>query len=263
MFLQNKYNRLYFAIIEKARCQPREKGPAVYFEEHHVIPKALKGTHDLSNRVLLTAREHFICHWLLTKFTTGRARRQMLSALGSMQENKTRRGLTSRQFEIARRAKHAAVVGVPLSAEHRKRVGDAQRGKPKNPDAARRSRLTQTGRPKSERHRALFRIAALTSENAKKAREVLHTDEAIRQKKSASMTAQAATPKGLEQRAALAELHRNRDYPKDHTCPHCQKITTKAMHIKWHGDRCKFAGQSSFAAMVRPPGLEEPRSELL
>lgn len=34
-------------------------------ERHHVIPKCLGGSNSKDNLVELTAREHFICHWLL------------------------------------------------------------------------------------------------------------------------------------------------------------------------------------------------------
>lgn len=36
-------------------------------EEHHIIPRSLGGTDDKPNLVKLTAKEHFICHLLLTK----------------------------------------------------------------------------------------------------------------------------------------------------------------------------------------------------
>ena len=41
--------------------------PAIYYEKHHIIPKSIGGTNDISNLVYLTAREHFIAHWLLFK----------------------------------------------------------------------------------------------------------------------------------------------------------------------------------------------------
>ena len=38
-----------------------------YFEKHHIVPKCLGGTNYKSNLILLTNREHYIAHWLLTK----------------------------------------------------------------------------------------------------------------------------------------------------------------------------------------------------
>jgi hypothetical protein len=56
-----------------------------YSESHHIVPKSLGGNDILSNKTILTAREHFICHWLLTKIVTGADKYKMLSALHLMQ----------------------------------------------------------------------------------------------------------------------------------------------------------------------------------
>jgi hypothetical protein len=58
------YKRIYDNIIQKRikiACDSK------YTEKHHVIPKSLGGTDDASNIVRLSAREHFLCHLLLTK----------------------------------------------------------------------------------------------------------------------------------------------------------------------------------------------------
>ena len=64
MFLQNKYSRWYFNIIQHANLRSCNSG---YIEGHHIIPKCMGGTNAKTNMVSLTAREHFICHLLLTK----------------------------------------------------------------------------------------------------------------------------------------------------------------------------------------------------
>ena len=58
------YRKIYFQLIERAKTHSNLSG---YTEIHHVIPKSLGGTDLKSNLVKLTAREHFIAHWLLTK----------------------------------------------------------------------------------------------------------------------------------------------------------------------------------------------------
>jgi hypothetical protein len=65
------YQKIYNDIIKKAKLENRDKKGDTYYEAHHIIPTCLGGkgktnqwkTHE--NIVLLTAREHFICHWLL------------------------------------------------------------------------------------------------------------------------------------------------------------------------------------------------------
>lgn len=61
------YQIAYDKIIAVAQEQDRQKGQGTYFESHHIIPECLGGSNEKSNLVLLTAREHFVCHRLLSK----------------------------------------------------------------------------------------------------------------------------------------------------------------------------------------------------
>jgi hypothetical protein len=45
----------------------REPDPDVYYEVHHIIPKCMGGGNEKENLTTLTAREHFIAHWLLAR----------------------------------------------------------------------------------------------------------------------------------------------------------------------------------------------------
>lgn len=93
-YLDNRYTHWYYSIIKSA--QQRDSHSQIYGESHHIIPDCffiknrskgkrpgwLEGDPNQSaNLVLLTFKEHFICHWLLTKMTTGNAYYQMESAL--------------------------------------------------------------------------------------------------------------------------------------------------------------------------------------
>ena len=63
------YRKIYIKIIRNAKSQNRRKGDGNYYEEHHILPKSLfpLWKDRKSNKVLLTAREHFFVHELLTK----------------------------------------------------------------------------------------------------------------------------------------------------------------------------------------------------
>lgn len=65
IIFKNKYQKIYNQIINRALSEKRNKRKTLYFESHHIIPKCLGGADDNTNRVLLTAREHFIVHKLL------------------------------------------------------------------------------------------------------------------------------------------------------------------------------------------------------
>lgn len=77
MYLQNKYTSWYYQIISQARSRQAQD----YVEKHHIIPRSLGGKNSQDNIVSLTAREHFICHLMLTRMTTGQSRNKMISAV--------------------------------------------------------------------------------------------------------------------------------------------------------------------------------------
>ena len=102
MFLDNKYQIWYYKIINFAKC--RKQIPEI-IERHHIIPKSLGGDNSRENLVLLSPREHFICHLLLPKFTTGESRSKMCYATWALSNKKKSANLkiTGRQYEIIKR----------------------------------------------------------------------------------------------------------------------------------------------------------------
>jgi len=67
--LKNKYYKWYVKLITNAKKKKRKKTDKFYYENHHILPKCLfkQYKNDKWNLVLLTAREHFLAHWLLLK----------------------------------------------------------------------------------------------------------------------------------------------------------------------------------------------------
>jgi hypothetical protein len=57
------YKKIYDAIIEN-RTINQFVG---YTEKHHIIPRSLDGVDDSYNIIALSSREHFVCHFLLSK----------------------------------------------------------------------------------------------------------------------------------------------------------------------------------------------------
>ena len=108
MFIDNKYTKFYMNIINNAQILNRKKGCGTYLEAHHIIPSSIGGNNLKGNKVLLTAREHFICHRLLTKMTTGKDKIRMLHALSFF----TTRNITGRQHQLACEANSSAKQGV-------------------------------------------------------------------------------------------------------------------------------------------------------
>jgi hypothetical protein len=105
-----KYKKWYDNIINNAKSRILSG----YVEVHHIIPRSLGGTDDKSNLVQLTAREHFICHILLTKFLTGQDKYKMLHACIIMKAKSKgqSRYINSRLYESIRKQYSIAKTGV-------------------------------------------------------------------------------------------------------------------------------------------------------
>ena len=106
MFIINKYKKWYDSIIKNARDRNISSG--TYFEKHHIVPRSLGGGNGKDNLVLLSAREHFLCHLLLTKFTVGIFKRKMCFALSSFHRSNKhqKRVLTSHQYSALRKVSY-------------------------------------------------------------------------------------------------------------------------------------------------------------
>ena len=104
MFLQNKYTKWYFSIINNALDRNwTKKNSSMRLEGHHIIPKSILKNKDI---VYLTPKEHFICHLLLTKMVDGNNKIKMIFALTSMKmktERTNERYFNSKLYETARK----------------------------------------------------------------------------------------------------------------------------------------------------------------
>ena len=100
MFKENKYSRIYYTIVERAKSRKIQD----YTESHHILPKSVGGDNSPHNLVELTAREHYICHLLLTKFTEGTTYQKMSYALHRITNKKENQIKSSRTYEMIRKA---------------------------------------------------------------------------------------------------------------------------------------------------------------
>ena len=157
----------------------------------------------------MTAREHFISHMLLVRFTTGATQEKMIYALGQMMnyERYGRRVANSRLYDRARtefaNALSTRFRGIPKSPEHVDRVN-------RNPDKIRKT---------AEKHRGMKRSA--------ESRERMSVAARGRVPWNRGMT-------GLTQGAGVQK--------ETVRCPWCGKTGGKPVMHRYHFDRCKNAG---------------------
>lgn len=176
MFCDNKYTRWYYQIIRRA--QARITTSDSYTEIHHIIPKSLGGTNKKSNLVLLSGREHFIVHWLLTKMVNNKKQKyQMWNAFSCMLYRKRpgqdRYKVSGRVFEsikiagakiksekfkgennpmFGRRGELSPHFGKQWTDEHRKNASNAHKGLARTPEARAKQSATTKGKKQTAEH---------------------------------------------------------------------------------------------------------------
>jgi hypothetical protein len=136
--LTNKYSKTYFAITSNAK----QRITGGYTELHHIIPQSMGGSNDKENLVELTAREHFICHWLLIKMTEGKDRSKMLYALNGMK--------AENRYQQRYNTKITARVYETYRIEHAENHSKTMKGRP----------AKNKGRPMSDEQKQLLREKA-------------------------------------------------------------------------------------------------------
>jgi hypothetical protein len=101
------YSLIYRSLVESRVINPT---PSSYYEKHHIIPKSHGGLNSSNNIVKLTAREHYLAHWLLSKIYPNC--HKMLNAFSLMSGQlspKSSRNFTASQYERCKQAKSKAM----------------------------------------------------------------------------------------------------------------------------------------------------------
>jgi hypothetical protein len=80
MFLNNKYTALYYKIIASAQERNYTKTLHDGYQTHHIMPRCFGGTDNSTNLVVLTYKEHRVCHRLLINMTANDAKYKMMYA---------------------------------------------------------------------------------------------------------------------------------------------------------------------------------------
>ena len=167
------YQRTYNEIIENAKMRGLIKRNN-YFERHHIVPRCLGGTNDKSNLVLLTGREHFICHhllWKISKIESLFYAFNMMLMKSKNHKNSRNFVFTSKQYEIHKNVlasfQSKRTKGKRLSIEHINNVKNSWNSKhprlgKKHSDETKRllSKLAKNRKPyhRSEEHKEMMSL---------------------------------------------------------------------------------------------------------
>ena len=161
---------------------------------HHIIPKHFGGTDDPTNLVELTIEEHAEAH------------RKLYELHGRVQDKRAWLGLCKMMTgeEIIKE-----ILKSPKSEEHKRKISQALKGKPKPWLIGSRHGAGNAGKTKSEEHKEAIRQSKLGKQRPEFSEEW----------KQALKVAQARQP--------------------IRTCPHCSLTGKGANMTRYHFDNCK------------------------
>jgi len=229
MFIDNKYTTWYYRVISAAKLRKI----SIHYNTHHIIPESffinrarrgpagwLPGNpNEKDNKVRLTFREHFICHWLLTKMTTNLAKSKMISALWRMAQKDSTTGykITSRMYskikeefrnrEISNSTRYKISIAGKAGKYVKMGVANGMFGKT----------AWNNGIPREQAVKD-----AISTGNTGRRRTLGPRSELAKERQSISM------------KAKLKIL-----------CPYCAKLVGgQANYNRWHGENCKMKGES-------------------
>ena len=130
------YQKLYDAIIQDAIESPK---PEQYKELHHIVPKCLGGSDDKENIVELTARQHYLAHWLLYKIHRSSKLVHAWHGMSRIGKGQESRRQNSHLFEYAKKERNKLLsenskgennwfYGKKHSEETRKKQSEVKKG---------------------------------------------------------------------------------------------------------------------------------------
>ena len=243
----NKYKQWYANITERAKNRHLDS----YTESHHIVPRSLGGGDEADNLVNLTAREHFVCHWLLVKMTTGKEHHQMLNALRMMRAEKQGQQryntkITARVYESIKQeyaelqSKQFTGTGNGMFGKHhtqetKDKIRQKNLGKKLTPEQIEKLKKATTGKKKppiTEEHRTKLSVAKQGENNNMWGKT---QSEETRKKIGDKIRGRKQTEEEKLARS-LANLGKKRE---KRLCPNCNQQVAVNGYARWHGARCR------------------------
>ena len=249
----NKYEKWYKSITDSAKYRITED----YKEKHHILPKSLGGSDSVTNLVYLTAREHFICHWLLTKiYSEGEEHWKMINAFRMMRaENPKQKryatNITARVYSNLKE-EYSKLQSQRYIGEKNPMYGDkfyrseegyrrhkeaisGDKNASKRPETKKKIAETKIGKKResfseewlnnlSKNHKSKQPgfDGSISEETRKK------IGDKIRGRKQ---TEEEKIARGLSNRGKKREKK---------LCPHCNQLVAVNGYARWHGDNCRM-----------------------
>lgn len=218
------YKKIYDQIINRAKSREKLEG---YKERHHIVPKCMNGDNCKDNIVELTAREHFICHWLLYEIHPKNYK--LATAFWNMcgvKSKKTQQRYipSSRVIEYSRIVLSDTRKGMKFSEEHVAKLRMVNIGRKQSKEEIENRRKSLIGLKRSEE--AIKNIKrGLTGRKSFRKGEKLNEEH----KKKISDAKKGISTWSKDKKQSIIK------------CDICGKIGGNSMH-RWHFKNCKNNG---------------------
>jgi hypothetical protein len=233
------YQKVYNQIIERAKKECRKKNNGVYYEAHHIVPRCLGGTGSCKqwrthpNIVLLTAREHFLCHWLLYELYPLNNSLAVAFSTMSLVEN-------NQQFRYRPSSRIIEKAKLKLS-EIKKSFRHTDESKRKISESSRIRKYSIETIQKRVSTRMANKGYGWSDETKKKQIEARtgkkHSEEHKRKLGNAAL--ERWKTRGDELRKSYSLKMKGRFKPVVE-CPFCKTKGGKSAMIRWHFENCKL-----------------------
>lgn len=230
------YYKIYEDLILEAKTNPKLDD---YKESHHIIPCCMGGDDSKENLVLLTARQHYLAHWLLYKMYKTSSLVHAWHSMSRIGVGQGDRSINSHLFEYCKKERSKILsiqysgegnnfYGKRHSAETKQKLSNIHSGKNYRTEKQISDWVEMVAKkPKSNEHREKIGRKGL------RMLQNVHTKEIIRVPISDDRfnCSDWVNPRKLKPE-------------RKYKCSYCDTATTASNVKRWHNDNCKRKPQN-------------------
>lgn len=237
------YQKIYNTFINRAKNQESVRlSDKNYYEKHHIIPKCMGGSDDISNIAILTPEEHFLLHLLLVKIYPNNyfliLAIQIMIGNGKYKKHNKEYGRVKRIISKQRKSIKMPIeirekiskskTGVKFTDEHKENLSQSKAGRTWE-ELFGEVRANELRKERSKKRMPLSESTKSLISNTKKGKQPHNWSENSREKVSKSLTGRkkSDTTK-LKEYNSIIKI-----------CPHCNTQGSGPSMQRWHFNNCK------------------------
>lgn len=188
---KNYYDYINFVFKQNRKKLSNKDINYKYYEKHHVLPKSIFPEYEKlpENLVLLTAREHFLAHYLLTKiYKNGQNHKKMIYAFNRITHKQAKKCINRKVYINSRLYEKSKIefseimrnkmTGREVTDHFRKAVGNSKKGNNNKSHKMKGLNHWNTGTKRSEESKRKMSEKARDRESNRKGKH--HSEETLK-----------------------------------------------------------------------------------